>query len=85
MLSAKTKKQLEELDTKISSEDKTEIESLVSKLEEALKQEDYDTMKDLNEKIKNSLMEVGQKVYSQSESTQGDSDDVIETDFSTEK
>ena len=40
-------------------------------------------MKSLNEKIKNTMMEVGQKVYSQPESNP--SDDVIETDFSTEK
>ena len=54
-------------------------------LEEALKNEDYDRMKTLNENIKNSVMEVGQKVYSQPNSSAEGSDDVIETDFSTEK
>jgi len=40
-------------------------------------------MKNLNEKIKNAVMEAGQKVYSQAQ--ENPSDDVIETDFSTEK
>jgi len=82
-----TKKQLEELDTKISSDDKTQIESLIKELETALTKEDYDAMKSLNEKIKNSVMEVGQKVYSQTQSdpSQAPSDDAIETEFSTEK
>ena len=78
-----TKKQLEELDSKISSEDKANIESLITELEAAVQNEVYDEMKSLNEKIKNTMMEVGQKVYSQPESNP--SDDVIETDFSTEK
>jgi molecular chaperone DnaK len=78
-----TKKQLEELDTKISSEDKSQIESLIAELEEALGKEDYEAMKNLNEKIKNAIMEAGQKVYSQAQ--ENPSEDVIETDFSTEK
>ena len=78
-----TKKQLEELDTKISPEDKSQIESLIAELEEALSKEDYEAMKNLNEKIKNAVMEAGQKVYSQAQ--ENPSDDVIETDFSTEK
>ena len=78
-----TKKQLEELDTKISPEDKSQIESLIAELEEALGKEDYEAMKNLNEKIKNAVMEAGQKVYSQAQ--ENPSDDVIETDFSTEK
>ena len=77
-----TKKQLEELDSKISQEDKTNIKTLVTELETAIQKEAYDEM-NLNEKIKNAVMEVGEKVYSQTESNP--SDDVIETDFSTEK
>ena len=87
-----TKKQLEELDTKISSEDKNQVESLIKELETALTKEDYDAMKSLNEKIKNSMIEIGQKVYSQTQtdsqkdkySTQVSSDEAIETEFSTE-
>ena len=62
---------------------KANIESLITELEAAVQNEVYDEMKSLNEKIKNTMMEVGQKVYSQPESNP--SDDVIETDFSTEK
>ena len=47
-------------------------------------------MKELNEKIKTSMMELGQQVYTQApEGTEGtqttQGDDAIETDFSTEK
>ena len=82
-----TKKQLEELDTKISSEDKNQVESLIKELEAALTKEDYDAMKNLNEKIKNSVMEIGQKIYSQTQTdpSQASSDEAIETEFSTEK
>ena len=44
-------------------------------------------MKELNEQIKTAIMELGQQVYNQSPDG-GDGatgDDVIETDFSTEK
>ena len=47
-------------------------------------------MKELNERIKTNIMELGQKVYSQnpddaSAAPNSTNDDVIETDFSTEK
>ena len=85
-----TRKQLEELGDKITSEEKEKIEDLISKLEDATKQENYAVMKELNERIKTNIMEVGQKVYSQSDNTSAGpdssaSDDVIETDYSTEK
>ena len=55
-------------------------------METALTKEDYDAMKSLNEKIKNSMIEIGQKVYSQTQtdSSQASSDEAIETEFSTE-
>mgnify|MGYP002629610585 FL=1 len=85
-----TRKQLEELGDKITSEEKEKIEDLISKLEDATKQENYAVMKELNERIKTNIMEVGQKVYSQTDNTSAGpdssaSDDVIETDYSTEK
>jgi molecular chaperone DnaK len=85
-----TRKQLEELGDKVSADDKAKLEELINKLEEATKGEDFTTMKELNESIKNSMMEIGQQVYSQTpDTTPGASnnagDDVIETDFSTEK
>ena len=82
-----TRKQIEELGEKVDASEKTKLEELISKLEEAASAENYESMKELNESIKASMMEIGQKVYSQNpegtSTTQGD--DVIETDFSTEK
>ena len=82
-----TRKQIEELDDKISADEKEKIEDLIVKLEDATKQENYAVMKELNERIKTNIMELGQKVYSQNPDTAPNAagDDVIETDFSTEK
>jgi molecular chaperone DnaK len=85
-----TRKQIEELGDKISSDEKVKIEDLITKLEDATKQENYAVMKELNERIKTNIMELGQKVYSQnpddaSAAPNSTNDDVIETDFSTEK
>jgi molecular chaperone DnaK len=85
-----TRKQLEELGDKVPSEQKTKLDGLISKLEEAATNEDYASMKELNESIKNSMMEIGQQVYSQTPDGAGGTpntagDDAIETDFSTEK
>ena len=85
-LSYQTKKQLEELGSKISSEDKDKITQLEQSLSAAIQQEDYTSMKSLTEELKDAMMDVGQKVYSQgADSAATSSDDVIETDFSTEK
>ena len=82
-----TRKQIEELGDKISSYEKVKIEDLITKLEDATKQENYAVMKELNERIKTNIMELGQKVYSQNpdDASATPNDDVIETDFSTEK
>ena len=82
-----TRKQIEELGDKISAEEKEKIEDLIIKLEDATKQENYAVMKELNERIKTNIMELGQKVYSQNTDATSNAggDDVIETDFSTEK
>jgi molecular chaperone DnaK len=85
-LSYQTKKQLEELGSKISSEDKDRITQLEQSLSAAIQNEDYTSMKSLTEELKDAMMDVGQKVYSQgADSGATSSDDVIETDFSTEK
>jgi len=84
-----TKKQIEELGDKVSSEAKLKIEGLISELEEAMKNENYDQMKELNEQLKNAVMEIGQDIYSQQDGEPANSapgqEDVIETDFSTDK
>lgn len=84
-----TRKQLDELGDKVTTDKKDQLGSLINQLEEAKKVENYVQMRELNETIKNTMLEVGQKVYSQASGTDGANkspgDDVIETDFSTEK
>jgi molecular chaperone DnaK len=88
-LAYQTKKQIEELGDKVSSEAKLKIEGLISDLEDAIKNENYDQMKEINEQLKNAVMEIGQDIYSQQDGAPGnseqDQEDVIETDFSTDK
>jgi molecular chaperone DnaK len=81
-----TKKQLEQLEATITSEEKQKIESLVSELEEATKKDDYTAMKEMMENLKKTIMEVGEKAYKDVDATSNaTNDDVIETDFSSEK
>jgi molecular chaperone DnaK len=82
-----TRKQLDELTDQITTEKKESVENLLIKLEEATQTENYAMMKELNEQIKASIMELGQQVYNQSptDDKSTDGEDVIETDFSTEK
>ena len=82
-----TKKQLDEIGDKMASEDKEKIESLVKSLEDAVQQENYTSMKDLTEDLNKTMMEVGQKIYSNAESAGATPDDgnTIETEFSVEK
>jgi molecular chaperone DnaK len=79
-----TKKQLEELGDKIPADEKTKIESFITELEGSIQNEDYVKMKESNENLKNAMMEIGQKVYSQ-QGAETSQDDAIETDFSTDK
>jgi molecular chaperone DnaK len=80
-----TKKQLEQLESTISAEEKEKIEGLVTELENVTKNEDYSAMKDLMEKLKKTVMEVGEKAYKETGNNNAGGDDVIETDFSAEK
>ena len=81
-----TKKQLEELESKIDASEKEKVESLLTKLQAAINTDDTDAMKSLTEEIKQIMMELGQKVYSQTDSTTTNSDsETIETDFSVGK
>ena len=81
-----TTKQLEELESKIDASDKEKVESLLTKLQAAINTDDTDAMKSLTEEIKQIMMELGQKVYSQTDSTATNSDsETIETDFSVGK
>jgi molecular chaperone DnaK len=80
-----TKKQLEQLESTISADEKQKIENLVSELEESVNKEDYPSMKEMTENLKKAVMEVGEKAYKEAENTTSPGDDVIETDFSSEK
>ena len=84
-LSYQTKKQLEQLESNISSEEKQNIESLITELESVTQKEDYDAMKDMMEKVKKAVMEVGEKAYKDAGANAPADEDVIETDFSFEK
>ena len=79
-----TKKQLEQLESTISAEEKEKIETLITTLEGAINKEDYSGMKETMETLKKALMEVGEKAY-QDAGASNPADDVIETDFSSEK
>jgi len=80
-----TKKQLEQLESTISAEEKKKIEDLITKLEEAIQKEDYTSMKEGTENLKKSMMEAGEQVYKNADGNQNAENDVIETDFSSEK
>ena len=80
-----TKKQLEQLESTISSEEKQKIENLVAELEEATQKEDFGAMKEMMETIKKAVMEVGEKAYKDAPGNSPSEEDVIETDFSSEK
>jgi molecular chaperone DnaK len=84
-LSYQTKKQLEQLESNISSEEKQNIESLITELESVTQKEDYDAMKDMMEKVKKAVMEVGEKAYKDTGANAPADEDVIEADFSSEK
>merc|ERR1712070_187395 len=76
-----TKKQLEQLESTISPEEKKKIEDQITELETATKNEDYSTMKELMETLKKTVMEVGEKAYSAaSPEAANNNDDVIDTD-----
>ena len=42
-------------------------------------------MKEMTENLKKAVMEVGEKAYKEADSSNNSVDDVIETDFSSEK
>ena len=79
-----TKKQLEELETKIDTTEKEKVQTLLTKLQTSIDSDDYESMKSLTEEVKQIMMEIGQKVYSQTETADPDSQ-TIETDFSVGK
>jgi molecular chaperone DnaK len=80
-----TKKQLEQLESTITSDEKQKIEALLTELEAATQKEDYAAMKEKIEQVKKTVMEVGEKAYKDAGASNQSTEDVIETDFSAEK
>ena len=91
-----SEKQIKELGDKVTEEDKNKIEASIKELKEAIQKDDFETMKNLNKKLQDELMEIGKKVYAQnqpdSSSSESDSskksadnDSVIDADFSETK
>jgi molecular chaperone DnaK len=81
-----TKKQLEELGSKLDVSEKEKVESLIVKLEAAIQNDDASGMKSITEEVKQAMIEIGQKVYSQTATTEDEvGDQSIDTDFSVGK
>jgi molecular chaperone DnaK len=80
-----TRKQLEQLESTSTPEEKQKVESLITELEEATKKENYAAMKELMESLNKAIMEIGEKAYKGADSSGSSGDDAIETDFSDEK
>jgi molecular chaperone DnaK (HSP70) len=73
-----TKKQLSELESRLSLEDKQQIETTIASLEKALAEENYANMETEKDALQKLMLEIGQKVYDTNDAASVDSD-VIET------
>ena len=86
-----SEKQLKELDNKLEKDDKSKIENLIQQLKEAVQTENSDSMKELSSKLQNELMEIGKKIYSNTQKNESDEknsnkdESVIDADFSETK
>jgi molecular chaperone DnaK len=86
-----SEKQLKELDDKLEKDDKSKIENLIRQLKEAVQAENSDSMKELSSKLQNELMEIGKKIYSNTQKNESDeknsnkNESVIDADFSETK
>nr|QUE29983.1 DnaK [Erythrocladia irregularis] len=88
-LCLQSERQLKELEDKISSEDKLNIEEQIQKLQTAIKEDNYAEMSSLKEVLEKSLMDIGQKIYSQaqggtSNQSSASDDTVIDADVTPE-
>jgi chaperone protein DnaK len=86
-ISYQTKRQIKDLDKKLSPNDKEKLKDILTQLEKAIENEDSVTMTTLNEDITNRMLEINSKEASSETgaSKRAPDDDFIETDFSTEK
>jgi molecular chaperone DnaK len=85
-----SEKQLNDLGDKVTSEDKTNVETAINDLRRAVKEEKYAIMKPLSEKLQNALMEIGKRAYdtpkeNEENKNKKNDDSVIDADFSETK
>ena len=57
------------MDSKIDTSEKEKVNSLISKLEAAIQADDSSSMQSLTEEVKQAMVEIGQKIYSQDGTT----------------
>nr|QCI07305.1 Hsp70-type chaperone [Leiomenia cribrosa] len=80
--------QLKELGDKVSSEDKNSIEDIINRLRQAIQDENYDSIKSLQDQAQKLLMDIGQKSYNSSsvsnnvDSSNKQDDNIIDTESS---
>lgn len=78
-----SERQLQDLKDKINMQDKDNIEAQISSLRKAIADSDYSLIESEQKKLQDSLMELGKKVYSKSDSSNQSTDNsntVIDTD-----
>nr|BDA97769.1 heat shock protein 70 [Rhodomonas sp. NIES-698] len=89
-----SEKQLKDLGDKISKEEREKVETSIKNLREVIEKENFEEMKSLNKSLQDELMDLGKKVYSNSETTDkepskkantSNNDSVIDADFSETK
>nr|YP_009295747.1 heat shock protein 70 chaperone [Schimmelmannia schousboei]AOM64682.1 heat shock protein 70 chaperone [Schimmelmannia schousboei] len=71
--------QLNELGDKVSSQEKENIQGIIDNLRTAIKDDNYDQIKSLQDKLQQSIMEIGKKAYASQESDNPVDDTVIDT------
>lgn len=89
LLCYQSEKQIKELDTKLDSTKKEEIEALIQDLRAAIQADDMDTIKEKTSDLEKRILEIGQSIYNKSQESSSQSpskidiDDanVIDTDF----
>nr|WKK50246.1 DnaK [Ochrosphaera neapolitana] len=77
-----TKKQVSEMESKLSNDDKAKVDQLVENLEKSIANDDYEKIKDQQADLQKLMMDIGQKIYQDADSTEADSE-VIETPSSS--
>lgn len=87
LLCYQSEKQIKELDTKLESAKKDQVELLIKDLRSAIQSDDFDAIKQKTAELEKVIMEIGQTMYqtpqepSSATETPSNDDNVIDTDF----